>query len=64
MRGAVAQTSFDSFHKSSAHIIRRAVFGSTDDGKIRNRFTFSANRLVITNIDIQSVRNTTITILN
>jgi len=55
VRGAVAQTSFDSFHKHSASIIRKAVFGETDDGKIRNRFTFVANKLVITNIDIQSV---------
>jgi len=55
VRGAVAQTSFDAFHKNSALIIRRAVFGVTAEGAVRNRFTFSANRLVITNIDIQSV---------
>jgi major vault protein len=55
VRGAVAQTSFDSFHKHSALVIRKAVFGVTNDGIVRNRFTFSANRLVITNIDIQSV---------
>jgi major vault protein len=55
VRGAVAQTSFDSFHKHSALIIRKAVFGVTNEGVVRNRFTFSANRLVITNIDIQSV---------
>jgi len=55
VRGAVAQTSFDSFHKHSALVIRKAVFGVTPEGVVRNRFTFSANRLVITNIDIQSV---------
>jgi major vault protein len=84
VRGAVAQTSFDAFHKSivvvvvvvvvvcieiffaaggvhislfvdSALVIRKAVFGVTGEGAIRNRFTFSSNRLVITNIDIQSV---------
>ena len=55
VRGAVAQTSFDEFHKQSALVIRRAVFGVTADNVVRNRFTFSANKLVITNIDIQSV---------
>jgi major vault protein len=50
VRGNVAQQSFDNFHKSSADIIRKAVFG---DGK--NRFHFKANNLYITNVDIQSV---------
>jgi major vault protein len=50
VRGHVAQQSFDNFHKSSAEIIRRAVFG---EGK--NRFHFKANNLIITNVDIQSV---------
>jgi len=50
VRGHVAQQSFDNFHKSSADIIRKAVFG---DGK--NRFHFKANNLFITNVDIQSV---------
>jgi len=50
VRGAVARASFDEFHRSSAEIIRSAVFG-----KDSNRFIFSANNLVITNIDIQSV---------
>jgi major vault protein len=55
VRGAVAQASFDEFHKKSARIIRSAVFGVDDGGKVRNKFHFSANNLVITNIDIQSV---------
>jgi len=50
VRGHVAQQSFDNFHKSSADIIKKAVFG---EGK--NRFHFKANNLVITNVDIQSV---------
>eukprot|EP01102_Stenamoeba_stenopodia_P012866 TRINITY_DN409_c0_g1_i1.p1 TRINITY_DN409_c0_g1~~TRINITY_DN409_c0_g1_i1.p1 ORF type:complete len:828 (-),score=268.43 TRINITY_DN409_c0_g1_i1:66-2549(-) len=54
VRGAVASSTFDDFHKHSADIIRTAVFGkSTDDGKLELRF--SANSLVITNVDIQSV---------
>jgi len=55
VRGAVAQASFDDFHKRSARIIRSAVFGLDDKEKVRNSFHFSANNLVITNIDIQSV---------
>jgi len=55
VRGIVAAHSFDNFHKGSASIIREAVFGVEADGKPRNRFVFSANNLVITNIDIQSV---------
>jgi major vault protein len=50
VRGAVASVSFDSFHKSSAEIIRHAVFGQGN-----THFRFSANNLAITNIDIQSV---------
>jgi len=55
VRGAVAGVSFDAFHKNSAKIICSAVFGADETGKVRNRFFFSANNLVITNIDIQSV---------
>jgi major vault protein len=55
VRGAVAAVSFDSFHRNSAKCIRSAVFGQDDDQKVRNKFQFSANNLVITNIDIQSV---------
>jgi len=55
VRGIVAAHSFDNFHKGSASIIREAVFGVDKDGKPRNQFIFSANNLVITNIDIQSV---------
>jgi len=55
VRGAVASTTFDMFHRNSAKIIRAAVFGKDDNQKIRNKFHFNANNLVITNIDIQSV---------
>jgi len=55
VRGIVAAHSFDNFHKGSAQIIREAVFGIDKEGKPLNRFIFSANNLVITNIDIQSV---------
>lgn len=55
VRAAVASVSFDEFHKQSARIIRSAVFGLDDKGKVRDCFVFPANNLVITNIDIQSV---------
>jgi len=55
VRGAVAQASFDEFHKRSARIIRAAVFGLDDKEHVRDDFRFPANNLVITNIDIQSV---------
>jgi major vault protein len=54
VRGTVAACTFDDFHRNSAKIIRRAVFGE-DDGKIRDTLLFTANNLVITNIHIQSV---------
>lgn len=54
IRGAVAQTPFDEFHKNSTKIIRASVFGFTD-GKIGNELRFEQNNLVITNVDIQAV---------
>lgn len=41
--------------QNSAKIIRTSVFGIDDNHKIRNKFTFPANNLNITSIDIQSV---------
>jgi major vault protein len=56
VRGAVAGVSFDKFHRQSADLIRDSVFGisETAEPKIA-QFKFSANNLIITNIDIQSV---------
>jgi len=55
VRAAVAGVTFDAFHKGSARIIRKSVFGEYEDGSIRDSLKFPANLLVITNIDIQSV---------
>lgn len=55
VRGAVAGKKFDDFHKGSARIIRESVFGADDGGHIRDRFFFTSNGLVVTNVDIQSV---------
>jgi major vault protein len=50
VRGAVAASSFDEFHKHSADIIHSAVFGKSND-----RLLFPGNNLYVTNIDVQSV---------
>jgi len=55
VRAAVASETFDNFHKNSAKIIRRSVFGEDETGKIHDNFKFQANSLVVTNIDIQGV---------
>ncbi|XP_065176847.1 major vault protein-like [Sycon ciliatum] len=55
IRGAVAQISFDEFHRNSQRIIRTAVLGVNEDGKIKSCLKFDANNLVITGIDIQSI---------
>lgn len=55
VRGAAASTAFDEFHKHSSEIIRTAVFGKDEEGKIKETFVFAANKLCVTNIDIQSV---------
>ncbi|CAF4350788.1 unnamed protein product, partial [Adineta steineri] len=55
IRGAVAGTQFDDFHKNSAHIIRSSVFGLDENKEVRSQFVFPQNNLVITSIDIQSV---------
>jgi len=55
VRGAVAAVQFDDFHKNSAKIIRSSVFGiDSTTGKVRDKFGFPSNNLVITSIDIQS----------
>lgn len=55
VRAAVANRTFDEFHRYSAKIIRGAVFGVDAQGKVLEKLTFPANRLVCSSIDIQSV---------
>jgi len=55
VRGAVAASSFDDFHKRSSDIIHSAVFGKSVAGSSNDRLLFPANNLVVTNIDVQSV---------
>jgi major vault protein len=49
IRGAVAQATFDEFHKESTQIIRKAVFGEDEI------LFFEANSLEISAVDVQSV---------
>lgn len=55
VRGAVAATNFDEFHKASARIIRKSIFGLDAEGHIKNSLKFETNKLVINNVDIKSV---------
>ncbi|GFO30231.1 major vault protein [Plakobranchus ocellatus] len=54
VRGAVAQTPFDDFHKHSTKIIRSSVFGFSE-GRFGEELRFPQNNLVVTSVDIQSV---------
>jgi len=54
VRAAVASMSFDNFHKSSVHTIRKAVFGiDPDTDHMMEQFKIKANNLVIFNVDVQ-----------
>jgi major vault protein len=54
IRGIVSSVNFDSFHKDSSNIVQAGVFGKDAHGKLKKPLVFKANRLVITNVDIQS----------
>jgi major vault protein len=55
VRSAVASVDFDTFHKTSARLIRKSILGVNKDGKINEFFLLEKNNLMITNIDIQNV---------
>jgi len=55
VRSAVAGASFDEFHKTSAKLIRKSIFGVDEKGKIRGECFFKMNNLIVTNVDIQTV---------
>lgn len=54
IRGIVSSVNFDSFHKDSSNIVQTGVFGKDAHGKLKKPLVFKANKLVITNVDIQS----------
>jgi major vault protein len=56
VRSSVASVEFDKFHKHSAEILRRAVFGvDQDTDQPKKTLKFKSNRLVVTSVDIQSL---------
>lgn len=55
IRGRVARTSFDEFHRYSTRIVKEAVFGVNDDDVVRTSLTFPENNMSVTNIDVQSI---------
>eukprot|EP00112_Aurelia_sp_Birch-Aquarium-sp1_P016580 Seg3777.2 transcript_id=Seg3777.2/GoldUCD/mRNA.D3Y31 product="Major vault protein" protein_id=Seg3777.2/GoldUCD/D3Y31 len=55
IRGRVACTPFDEFHRYSSRIVTESIFGLDKDGNIRPSLKFPENGLFITNIDIQSI---------
>lgn len=55
IRAAVAQISFDDFHRHSAQVIQHAVFRDPKSGSMNSSLKFDANNLVISSIDIQSI---------
>ncbi|CAG9326425.1 unnamed protein product [Blepharisma stoltei] len=57
VRGAVSSYTFEDFHQRSADIIKSSVFGRKGDA-VKSEIRFSANNLVVTNVDIQSVEPT------
>lgn len=58
IRAAVSTVPFDDFHKNSAKIIRKSIFGVDDKGKIGKEYVFVSNNLIVTNVDIQNVEPT------
>jgi len=55
IRGRVARTTFDEFHRYSTRIVKEAVFGVDEEDNVRNALIFSENNMTVTNIDVQSI---------
>jgi len=55
IRGVISGIKFEEFHKLSARIIRKAIFGVNQEGKINDLLYFASNGLCVTNVDIQTV---------
>ena len=45
VRAAVARNTFDTFHRESARVIRKAIFGEDERKHINDYFDFKQNRL-------------------
>jgi len=55
IRGSIAKTSFDEFHRYSTKIVMEAVFGKDEDGNLRKQVLFTENNMKVTSIDVQSI---------
>jgi major vault protein len=56
VRAFVAGETFDSFHKHSSEIVKRAVFGvDSKTGELKPRLYFGSNGLIVTSVDIQEI---------
>ena len=55
VRATVASADFDTFHKTSARLIRKSIFGMNEQGKIGKVFMMDKNNLMVTNVDIKAV---------
>jgi len=56
IRGCVARTSFDEFHRHSTKIVMEAVFGvDKETQQLRKTLHFPENNMIVTNIDVQSI---------
>ncbi|XP_063963694.1 major vault protein-like [Lytechinus pictus] len=55
IRGAVSRVKFDEFHRHSMELLKTGVFGLNPDKTSKDRLVFNANKLVITNVDIQAI---------
>eukprot|EP00796_Vickermania_ingenoplastis_P012461 gene12461-8548_t len=60
VRAVIAGVTFENFHLHSTSIIRQAIFCQSGDGALlvptEGQLYFSANGLVITNVDVQQVQ--------
>lgn len=55
IRAAVAQVTFDDFHRHSNQVLITAVFGMNAKGQINKEVRFKENNLILSSMDIQSI---------
>lgn len=55
IRSSVAGVNFESFHSGFARLIRASIFGTDEEGKIKQDYILPKNNMVVTNVDIRSV---------
>ncbi len=55
IRQAAAENDFETFHKSASTLIRKAIFGMDESGRLRKERMFAENMLRIIDIDIKDI---------